>query len=59
MRKLIRFVRLEYPIPDDFKFSRETSKEFTDKVNELVLFINHELEVINSNFRITEEIDNG
>ena len=31
----------------------------TDKINELVLFVNHELEVINSNFRITEEIDNG
>lgn len=54
MRKLTRFIQLEYPIPDDFIFSRNATKEFADKVRELIEFINHELEMINSNFKVTE-----
>jgi hypothetical protein len=53
-RKLIRYIRFEYPIPDNFVFSRETTDAFTGEVDKLMDFINHELEVINSNFRITK-----
>ena len=60
MRYLIRNVKLLYPVSDDYQFTLENSEEFAESVDELVEFINHELDIINSKFRVsTKENSNG